>query len=222
MPPPKIWENANVLIADLSQRIVQSNALVLRPIDTPADWKRSIRNAVSGNTFRAFPKQKSPTAKTQQPQHPSQVFRDWAFDALITRGYFKELKRVQSRVGYDDWLEKLVRDFRLHWKRKMLYSIPFGPSYKLPNLLMKVVCYRLPPSQCQRVLKYLHVPLDSYTLVGIRECMKLPDGRRIPTTATMNFVKGKKVYWAVQKRIRELAKSAGVVPIAYDHLAWGT
>jgi hypothetical protein len=62
--------------------------------------------------------------------------------------------------------------------------------------------------------------LDSYTLVGIRNLVKLPDGRVISKTASMGSIKSEREYRVVQEGIRKLAKSAGVPPITYDYLAW--
>jgi hypothetical protein len=126
MPTPKIWETADDLVVAL-KKDWNTHASKLRNAD--ADWESSIQSAVSGNTFRAF---------RNLPHRPSRVFREWAFDALITRGYIHELKKVRTQENYDQWLDKLVSDFSKYWKRKMKVSIPFGPSYKLPNLLMKV------------------------------------------------------------------------------------
>ena len=96
-------------------------------------------------------------------------------------------------------------------------DIPFGASYKLPNLLMKEISKRLPSAQRKCIIQFLHVPLDSYTLVGISECC---DSLGIPKTATMGFVSNERFYRFVQEEIRKIARQAGVPPIAYDYLAW--
>jgi hypothetical protein len=101
--------------------------------------------------------------------------------------------------------------------KEMKYKIPFGASYKLPNLLMKEVWKRLPAVQRRTLIMFLHVPLDSYTLVGISGVSESLD---IPKTATMGAVRDWDFYIAVQERIRELARKAGVPPIVYDYLAW--
>jgi len=65
----------------------------------------------------------------------------------------------------------------------------------------------------------------SYTLLGLRDCVLLPNGRKIPMTATMGFVRDMDVYDMdvyedLQDKVRGLAKKAGVPAIAYDYLAW--
>lgn len=53
-------------------------------------------------------------------------------------------------------------------------DISFGPSLKLPNLLMKGVCVvpeEIPKPTYDRIVWFLHVPLDSYTIQAIRNCI---------------------------------------------------
>ena len=208
MPTPKTWNNAESLISDLRNdwKVSGSNIEV-----NDQDWPTCIKGAVGRNTFRAFQK---------MPDKPSSVFREWAYDALVKQGRFERLKSIQTQQDYDRWLDQLVSDLRIRWKAKMNRDMPFGPSYKLPNLVMKVVCERLAVSDRQRIMPFLHVPLDSYTLSGIRKCVALPNGREIPKTATMKFIDNPATYASVQQQIRGLASRAGVPAIAYDHLAW--
>jgi hypothetical protein len=204
MPRPKIWDDSDTLVEDMREDWTAR-------IGGDVDWEVSIRRAVGSNTFRAFRK---------LPNPPSQVFRDWAYDALITHGQFKDLRKVRTQADYDKWLQKLVSSLNRRWKRQMNIRIPFGPSFKLPNLLMKSICQRLPSSHQKRIVRFLHVPLDSFTLVGVRNCINLPGGRRIAKSASMSSIKDKREYQALQEGIRVLAQRAGVPPIAYDYLAW--
>lgn len=130
------------------------------------------------------------------------------------------MRAVRSQKAYDEWLNKLVGNFRRYWKRAMGREIDFGPSYKLPNLLMKTVLCRLPTRESERLLEYLHVPLDRYTLIGLCDIAVLPGGRRIPRNATMGFVDDLEVYEYLQQLIGALALKARVSRIAYDYLAW--
>jgi hypothetical protein len=205
---PKIWKSEGDLVADLRS---DWGTRALDAISIKADWETTINIAIRGNTFRAF---------RRLPNKPSQVFRDWASGALVTRGYFEQLKGVRSQSDYDKWLLKLVNDLRRHWKRRMAVNLPFGPSYKLPNLLMKCVCQEMLLSRRKQVRMFLHVALDRYTLAGIRSFIMLPGGRTISSTASMGFIKTEQDYVAIQEGIRKVAKRAGVPPIAYDYLAW--
>lgn len=67
------------------------------------------------------------------------------------------------------------------------------------------------------VLSYLHVPLDRYTLVGIRNCTNDPV---IPKTATVTFVTGLVIYNQIQSAIRNITDRASVPAIYFDVLAW--
>jgi hypothetical protein len=172
---------------------------------------------VGANTFRAF---------HHMPKEPSRVFREWALEALCGRsGYFRKLLSIKNRADYDRWLNQFAADFRGHWKRQMGCEIPFGPSLKLPNLLMKGVCglHEIPEATYNRLVWCLHVPLDSYSIQAVRNCI---DARlkeqigHIPSSAGMGFVKTREVYDGLQETIRLLAEKANVPPIALDILAW--
>ncbi len=73
---------------------------------------------------------------------------------------FRKLLSIKNRADYDRWLNQFAADFRGHWKRQMGCEIPFGPSLKLPNLLMKGVCglHEIPEATYNRLVWYLHVP----------------------------------------------------------------
>ena len=96
-------------------------------------WEELVRRAVGSNTFRAF---------RRMPERPSEVFRNWAREALVSRGYVEKLKTVRSRADYCVWLTALVSDFQKYWRAHMGTDIPYGPAYKLPNLLLKCVAVR--------------------------------------------------------------------------------
>lgn len=123
---------------------------------------------VGANTFRAF---------HNTPRRPSEVFREWALEALIGR------------------------------------------------LLMKGVCGvpEIPKATYDRLVWFLHVPLDSYSIQAVRNCI---DARlkeqigHIPSSAGMGFMKTREVYDGLQETIRLLAEKANVPPIALDILAW--
>ena len=207
-PKPKQWPNRLALVRDLAKYPWR------RHIE-PSDVALVVRQSVVANTFRAF---------QRLPNKPSVVFREWGAGALETRGFLDRLRGVRSRDSYDQWLAGLVSDFREEWKREMGKAIPFGPSLKLPNLLVKALLESrlLPDSVRERIVWFLHVPLDSYTIQAVTNC---PDTsgdqiRKILNSATMRFVENQAVYDSLQKRIRSLADEAAVPPIALDYLAW--
>ena len=152
------------------------------------------------------------------------TFREWANHALDPKTLDK-LWSVKSQSEYDEWLAELERSFTKYWNSKMGKGA-FGPYFKLPNLLVKRLCLHreVREREFSRVVWYLHVPLDSYTIVALRNCVELfPDADAIgivPKTATMSFVRSQKMYDAFQSGIREMARQAGVPPITLDCLAW--
>ncbi len=180
-----------------------------------SDWHSIVDGAVGANTFRAF---------ARLPNRPSAVFREWAYEFLVAGGeHFSNLMAINSQLEYDEWLIECAGTFRRHWKRRMGSEIPFGPSLKLPNLLMKSACLwrGIPKSKSNRLIWRLHVPLDSYTIQAVRNCMD-PGGTigRIPTSAGMGYVNDIETYLAFQELLRSLSGKAKVPPIAIDILAW--
>jgi hypothetical protein len=213
MPKPKQWTDQAELIGALKRcrwGLRSSESI-------PTDWTRLIRITVGANTFRAF---------HNMPRKPSEVFREWASKALFGRpGYFDKLLLIENRADYDIWLHSLAADFRRYWNRLMGCKIPFGPSLKLPNLLMKDVCgvTEIPKPAYDRLVWFLHVPLDSYSIQAIRNCIDIRLRERtghIPSSAGMGFVKTLEVYDGLQEAIRLLAEKANVPPIALDIVAW--
>jgi hypothetical protein len=178
--------------------------------------RRVISNAVAANTFRAF--------KCHRGHKPSVTFRDWANRVLDTNT-LENLWVVKSQSEYDEWLLKLVKNFMRYWNSTMA-KVAYGPYFKLPNLLAKRLClYRdVRQEEFNRVVWFLHVPLDSYTIVAVKKCVAFFPHQnaigRIPNTATMSFVKNQKMYDAFQTGIRKMACDAGVPPVALDCLAW--
>ena len=66
-------------------------------------------------------------------------------------------------------------------------------------------------------MKLQHVPLDSYTIVGLHSVA--PD-LSIPRNATMRYIETPQQYQAFQKIISGIAHKADVPAIYYDILAW--
>ena len=174
--------------------------------------EKIVDDSVGANTFRAF---------HHMRQKPSEVFREWAIKALNIRR-LQSLRCVRSQKQYIEWLHELQVNFQLFWKAKMRKEIAFGPSLKLPNLLMKQLCLwsGIGESDYKTIVGYLHVPLDVYTIQAIANCVDASAAKtdigRIPKSAAMKFVENRKMYEALQEVIRGVAKKAKVAPIALD------
>jgi len=95
----------------------------------------------------------------------------------------------------------------------------YGRGAKLFNLALKKFACLTSLSEKQRstLISLQHIPLDSYTIIGLRAIA--PD-LSIPKGATMKFIETPDQYTAFQAVIRSIADKAGVPPIYYDVLAW--
>lgn len=103
--------------------------------------------------------------------------------------------------------------------------MPYSPGRKLPNLLMKhvVLWSRLDDIQRSRLIGYLHIPFDKYSLTVLRNCV--PDAYRstvgrIRKDATMKVVDSEAKHDILMALSRKIAKEADVPPIYLDVLAW--
>jgi len=170
----------------------------------------AIRVAVGANVFRVF---------RNMPHKPSVVFRQWAFAEFTRKKTTNYLKAIRSKAAFDAWTSRLSKRFRETWFDKMDCRMPYGPSRKLPDLLLKRLTRwtDLTDSERMRLILNLNVPLDSYTLVGIRHCIH---DLEIPRSATMKFVAGEIMYDHIQPKIRRIAGKARVPAIYFDVLAW--
>lgn len=217
MPIAKRFTNEAALVSALRQCQWKESFRRGRREECDCDLKAIILHSVGRNTFRAF---------HNLPQKPGETFRTWAFNAL-DGARLQSLQLITSQSEYTEWLYDLSDHFRRFWKKQMQgREISYGPSLKLPNLLLKQLClYReISDKSCERLVQYLEVPLDSYTIQAVANCVdSFPGGEaigRVPHNATMSFIKNLAMYEAFQNGIRCIATKARVPAIALDVLAW--
>ena len=180
-----------------------------------ADLDELIRCSVGGNTFRSF-------QKLAQP--PSQIFRSWARSQL-TFGMMQELGRIEDQVGYDSFVNFHSEHLTRHWLVEGRKPLRFGSGRKLIDLLFKRVvrCTEVSEESRQRLIRFLHVPLDEYSLTAVRQCAASNEfglSFAIPRTVSMGWVDSVERYSRVQQLMRQVATVAGVAPICLDLLAW--
>lgn len=218
MAKPKVWTDPEKLVTDLKECDWRDRFDRGRQREAGSDARTVIQHSVAANTFRAF---------RGLPNKPSVVFRQWAFDALFgTTTFFERLLAVTTTSQYDSWLMELADHFRRSWRDAMGRDVPFGPSLKLPNLLVKSLCLLrdMPRPAVDRIIWFLHVPLDSYTIQAVRgSIVVFPDSAqigRIPPSAGMGWITNMRMYQAFQAGIGVLATRSGVPRIALDCLAW--
>lgn len=167
-----------------------------------------IKSGVAGNTFRAF---------RNLPVKPSITFREWAISYI--KGSLHELSTIADNQHYTQFVHEATNNLCSEWQQITGSEMGYGRGAKLFNLVLKrFACLSsLTKVQKSTLINLLHVPLDSYTIIGLR---RIVVRFSIPKNATMKFIKSPAQYMEYQTAIRSIADKAGVPPIYYDVLAW--
>ena len=221
MTGPTAWTSSRDIVAAIAAKDWRAWFREERRKHSHHDWRWVVEHWVGPNSYRAF---------RHMPERPCEVFREWAHNALFgEERRFEQLLALKSRIEYDCWLDLLAGSLRRRWAARMNgREMPFGPSLKLPNLILKGICAnpRLENCDFDRIVWWLHVPLDSYSILAIRNCIAAtPYGVRIGKIGmhvAMGFVKDHDAYSAFQEYLRELAEEASVPAITFDILSWDT
>jgi hypothetical protein len=205
---PYVFEDRKELLKFLKSETTKSHVEDYFSKRLP-DVSAVVLQSIAGNTFRAF--------RVYRDRRPSTVFREWASTHLDKT--LKGLKNITDHEGYTNYVHESAIDLCATWSAKMNADIGYGRSTKLFNLVLK----RLPCLESldeafrRKIIKFQHVPLDSYTIVGLRKLITNP---KIPRNATMKFIENPTDYKIMQRYISDVAKEAGVPAIYYDVLAW--
>lgn len=207
MPTPYEFTSEKALIDALKQpKTIKAGQNFFSQISYSID--DVVTRGVSGNTFRAF---------RNLPVQPSKTFRNWA------RGYiqdtFSELSQISSDVAYSDYVHQATVSLCDIWEEQTKSEMGYGRGAKLFNLVLKkFACLDdLTKEQRNTLIALQHVPLDSYTILGLR--LIYPD-LAIPRNATMKFISTPEQYKQFQEKIIDIANKADVPAIYYDILAW--
>jgi hypothetical protein len=165
-------------------------------------------SAIGGNTYRAF---------RNLPVRPSATFRDWAEAHILNS--MPSFRSATAQREYSAYVHTSTLALCRHWRRRTGTEMGYGRGAKLFNLVLKkLACLAsLTEQQRRAFIGVQHVPLDSYTLVGLR--VVAPD-LSIPRSATMKYIETPRQYATIQERIAAIAEKAQVPPIYYDILAW--
>lgn len=204
---PYVFQSREELLNLLQSETTRANAEEFFSKRLP-DIRSVVCHSIAGNTFRAF---------RNLPKRPSIVFRDWASARLDHT--LEMLKGITDRESYADYVHESALDLCGTWSSKMNAEIGYGRSTKLLNLILKkLACFEdIDGTVRNRIIEFQHVPLDSYTIVGLRKLITSPE---IPHNATMRFIEKPGDYRILQRYISDVAMMAGVPPIYYDILAW--
>ena len=140
--------------------------------DRVPDLGKLVQMSVGSNTFRAF---------RNLPHQPSAIFRRWAFRQFNNEKTVGGLIAIDSQSRYDEWLKASCDQLNRAWEAGMGATMQYGGCRKLTNLLLKqLMWWTCLDGQRQALIGYLHVPLEKFTLVGIRNCVTHPRYRRLP------------------------------------------
>ena len=178
-----------------------------------------VRVSVGGSAFRAFPFQRL-DLKTADNRAliPSALYRKWATPWL--RSGLPELRAIQSHEEMGRFVATAAQKLDKHWTRetKGRHNLGFGRAAKMLNLTIKYAMWldAFTEDERNRLIPYLHVPLDRFTLRGV---IQLLPGLKIPATALMGFVTERRQYERIQNEILELC-NPDFYPIEYEFVVW--
>ena len=207
MPTPYIFESRADLIRDLQAPATQNLAQSFFA-NRAATISDVTCEGVGGNTFRAF---------RNLSVRPSIAFRTWTSQRVTQT--LPDILAATDVISYAAYVHNTTLALVKYWHECTASEMGYGRGAKLLNLVLKkLACYStLTEKQRTRLVNLLHVPLDSYTIVGLRE---VAPGLCIPKSATMKHITTPTQYTEFQAFITAITKRAGVPPIYYDILAW--
>lgn len=167
-----------------------------------------VKTGVAGNTFRAF---------RNLPVQPSVTFRDWA--TSYVKQSVAALSDLTTYSAYSTYVHEATLSLCDQWRKLTGTEMGYGRGAKLFNLVLKkFACLQsLSAEQKGALIKLQHIPLDSYTIIGLRS---VAPELSIPRNATMKYIESPQQYVAFQQKIAAIANKADVPPIYYDILAW--
>ena len=173
-----------------------------------------VHNSVAGSTFRAFWFRSLGISNIT----PSALYRKWAVQWCTAN--FDRLCKIDSNTEMRALVVDGATELEAHWSEQTAkrHSIGFGRAAKLLNLTIKfLLCLNtFSPSDRNRLSSLLDVPLDSFTLRGIRQVIR---DLVIPRNASMGFVVDAILYSQLQDAIRK-ACGPQYAPVHYEILAW--
>jgi hypothetical protein len=151
---------------------------------------------------------------------PLKLYRELA--ARFLKNELKNWRKIRTREEMSEFVLKQAERLRKDWLKRTKregygFDIGIGRAAKLLNLLLKhlTLSSQLSRKERKRLIPFLEVPLDKYTLLGIRRLCPLA---KIPKTASMGFVQRKEQYTELQNQIFELCDP--YCPAHYEVAAW--
>jgi len=184
------------------------------------DMDDVIVSAVEANTIRGFNQK-----KLGLKESPMNIYRDWASDFVMWLGY-ADFQEVTDRESFEAFFNRAVASATKAFQKNGGNSLlTYGQMTKLADLLLKrlVRFHEISDANRARLSEFLHVPLEKYTLLAIRDMdVRDREGAKIaiPKTASMSFITTEATYLGIQDCFAAIAKEADVPPILLDYLLW--
>lgn len=207
MPTPYIFASRTELVQLLHSEATKDAASRFFEcrVGTVADV---VTDGVGSNTYRAF---------HHLPVPPSLAFREWTTQAI---GHSMDrILAIQEPGPFAAFVHETTLALDQYWREREKAEMGYGRGSKLLNLVLKkLICLEtIPAGRRQVMLPLLHVPLDSYTILGLRV---IAPELRIPRNATMKFIASPVQYRQFQALIADICGEAHVPSIYFDILAW--
>jgi hypothetical protein len=211
-PRPHAFKNENELRSYCSSAAVQTefSKFFERRVD---DFDMLIRESVQANTIRAF-RQKKHGAEAG----PLQIYRDLC-KANLAEKTQQKWESIATREQMHEFVQQLAAKLTAEWSRTV---VGFDPRIqrvaKLLNLTLKYLVQwsKLDDKSRQRLIPLLDVPLDSYTIQGLRKmCPEL----HIRSTDSMGSITTKDRYVEFQDAITKVC-GPHFYPAHYEIATW--
>jgi len=151
---------------------------------------------------------------------PSQRYLKWKWHKTPEK-LVEKLDGVSIQEEYDNLLYEVAYSLVDDWgevnERNEPTRMNIGVALKIVNLIMKHLSFSSNTIN-PKLIQWLHVPWDSYTLKPLRRIWRL--NPPIPLNASQGFVNSLELYKNLHKFISEIAMHADKPRIYYEFLVW--
>lgn len=161
----------------------------------------------SGSMFRVF----------HGIDRPSVVYQKWAYD-MVKSSAFDDLKSIGTQEQFEQFHFDLGQSLQSHWKAATGATLKFAHLFKLLDVFVKRACELelLAPETNTTLLRYGHVPLDSWVFVALDH---LFSGALLLEDCTMGQVNDN-AYRLYQQFVRQIMAPMNAPPLYFEYFAW--
>jgi len=211
---PRKYKSIQDLVLDLPLGRARLELDLQKPLLQESD-----RVNIDKSTIRAFHLKKfNPDAKIG----PLRLYANIVKEILDRE--FGRFSEIDSLADYNEFLiEQATRvSDGMNKYAGSTDFVGFGRASKIFNLTCKALLResKITKVQREKLIRFAHVPFDSYTLQGI--CL-LETPVKIPLGASMgwNSLNDTKVYLQLQQWLRDVCSEFGFVPLHYEAAVFG-